>query len=470
MPSTVVLKLKQISIKKYANNELIYVVTGNAIKVCKGNNMSDRKQLLVISKDNQELLLKQDKCDKYDYLIAVGCGVIGGIIDIFLVGTPADSKLLSWTDTQVDKAVTGFAKLTGWNPRAGNENDVSKAILFLQNKYKVNYDQSVSSSASEVLGITPDNHHMKSLGHSPDIVGLFFSILNQFRNTSTFLSDGHLITMNTNTFELTGGNFIAKLFCGVANWFGHLMSDVAGSYTSKGRGAGIVMPFYELFGAFDLGSFSMGDKKGTLADVATKVFEQGYDARFGITQAIPVVITDLSIRLIWSLRRRFQMKKDLRECIPTNVHPDLRVMLLVGTGTLCVMDGIDAGVRSGGNFIAFFMRMNIVAWFKLVKMVLKEVCIRVGVNVELQEYLASFKRINEAIVAYLDELEKIDIDAFKKETAAYNDFCLIMAHTNSEEEMNFVLKTSMKKLGFDLPWEGDFDKFMGDKTNKLLFS
>lgn len=432
--------------------------------------MADKQQLIVISKDNQRLLLKEDKCDKYDYLAAVGCGIVGGLIDIFLVGTPADSKLLSWTDSQVDKAVTSFAKLLGWNPREGNGGDVSKAILFLQNKFKVNYDQSVGSSASDVLGITPSNHHMKSLGHSPDIVGLFFSVLDQFRSTSTFLSDGQLITMSTETFELRGGNFIAKIFCGIANWFGHLMSDVAGSYTSKGRGSGIVMPFYELFGACNFGEFNMGAEKGTLADVATKVFEQGYDVRFGLTQAIPVVITDLSIRLIWGLRRRFQMKKDLRECIPTNVHPDLRIMLLVGTGTLCVMDGIDAGVRSDGNFVAFFMRLNFVAWFKLVKMALKEVCIRVGLNVDLEEYLASFKRINEAVAAYLAELEKIDIEKFRKETEAYKQFCDILTNAQDEEQMNEILLNSMDRMGFELPWKGDFDEFMSNKDNKLVFS
>ena len=63
-----------------------------------------------------------DKCDKYDYLIAVGCGAIAGMIDIFLVGSPADSKLLGWTDAQVDKTVMTFAKTCGWSPREGKEN------------------------------------------------------------------------------------------------------------------------------------------------------------------------------------------------------------------------------------------------------------------------------------------------------------------------------------------------------------
>ena len=34
-------------------------------------------------KENRELFLKKDKCDKYDYLIAVACGALGGLIDIF---------------------------------------------------------------------------------------------------------------------------------------------------------------------------------------------------------------------------------------------------------------------------------------------------------------------------------------------------------------------------------------------------
>ncbi|MEI2414131.1 hypothetical protein V8V50_09280 [Ligilactobacillus salivarius] len=77
------------------------------------------------------------------------------------------------------------------------------------------------------------NHHMMSLGHSPDVIGLFFSILNQFTSTATFVTGEKLITINTETFELVGGNFIAKVFSGIANWFGHIMSDIAGSSGSR---------------------------------------------------------------------------------------------------------------------------------------------------------------------------------------------------------------------------------------------
>ena len=89
---------------------------------------------------NKELLLLKDKCDKYDYLVAVGCGVIGGMIDNFMVGSPKDSALVSWTDSQVDNAVKSFAKLVGWKPAEGKENNIASAIGFLEKKFRVNKD------------------------------------------------------------------------------------------------------------------------------------------------------------------------------------------------------------------------------------------------------------------------------------------------------------------------------------------
>lgn len=305
------------------------------------------------SETNLKTVFYHDKCDKYDYLLAVGCGAIAGIIDIFLVGEPRESKLLEWTDAQVDKTVMAFAKTCGWAPRAGNENSVSHAITHLAGKFRVNYDQRYSSDVGGLFEMAPMNHHMKSLAHSPDVIGLFFSILNQFTSTSSFLHNGQLITIQTETFELQGHDFVSKLFYGVANWFGHIMSDVAGSSGATGRGSGVVIPFYELFQLCDFGSFQVGKHRNTLATVATKVFQEGYDARFGLTMAIPVVVCDLSIKLIWAIKHYFYHKRPLHECIPSKRHDDLRIMLIIGDGTLCLMDGADAAIRSGGNRVSF---------------------------------------------------------------------------------------------------------------------
>lgn len=357
-------------------------------------------------------------------------------------------------------------------PKAERADSVASAIGFLEKKYKVNYDQRHTADVNNLFNMSTRNHHMMSLAHSPDVIGLFFSILNQFTSTASFAANGQLVTINTNTFEMQGSNFIAKIFCGIANWFGHIMSDIAGSSGSRGnagRGSGVVMPFYELFGFCKFGSFSVGQDRQDLATIATRAFQQGYDFRFGIATAIPVIITDLSIRLIWALRRHFQYGKPMKECIPTQNHADLRVMLIFGNGTLCVMDGIDAGVRSGGNFLAFFMRLNMVAWFRFVTLVLKEVCIRLGIAAPLQAYLESYKRINEAILMYLHELEKIDIGAFKKETEEYNKMVVMFHNTKNNGEWNSMLLETFDRMGYNKPWQGDFNEHMSNKNATLVF-
>jgi hypothetical protein len=434
-------------------------------------NLGERNtnELIACSDENRTLIQESDKCDKYDYLMAVTCGAIGGLVDIFLVGAPGDSVLGKWTDGQIDNAVKKFAKKSGWSPKADKADNVASAIGFLEKKFKVNYDQKHSGDVNNLFVMSTKNHHMKSLSHSPDIVGLFFSILNQFTSTSSFVANGQLITIQTETFELQGGNVVSKIFCGFANWIGHIMSDIAGSSGKTERGSGVVIPFYELFGFFTFGKFSVGDDKQDLATIATRAFQEGYDFRFGLTTAIPVIISDLSIRLIWALRRHFQYGKPLKECIPTNKHADLRIMLIFGNGTLCVMDGIDAGVRSGGNFLAFFMRLNLIAWFRFVTLVLKEICIRLGIAAPLQAHLEAYQRINEALLLYLDELEKIDIEAFKKETEEYNQIVDIFKKESTNEELNVMLLETFDRMGFNKPWQGDFDEHMSNKNATLVF-
>lgn len=438
-----------------------------------------------------QALFYHDKCDKYDYLISVGCGAIAGLVDIFFVGSPLDSKLMHWTDAQVDKCVIGFARMLGWDPRSEQAQNVKSAIGFLEhggknryknvqfNGFKVNYDHQHSGRVNNLLAMSPKNHHFKSLAHSPDPIGLFFSILNQFTSTASFVSGGRLITIETETFDvqgtfeqcpfLLGHNLIAKLFCGVVNWLGHIMSDIAGSSGAAGRGSGLTIPFYEMLQLCDFGSFQVGQYRNTLATVATKVFETGYDIRFGLTMSIPVVLCELLIRLTWAIKHYFYYKKPFAECIPSKRHDDLRIMLILGNGTLCLMDGADAALRSGGNWVFFFSRLNIIAWFRLVWLVFREVCIRAGISFPLQKQLDSYIRINEALKIYLDRLKELDIESFKKATAQYERMVEQMNSVNNAVELNALLKEEFRLQQIPLPYEGDFDKFMQDRNNRLVF-
>ena len=46
---------------------------------------------LIEKKDGE--LLQKHACDSSDYLIAVACGAVSGLVDIFLVGAPSQSVI-----------------------------------------------------------------------------------------------------------------------------------------------------------------------------------------------------------------------------------------------------------------------------------------------------------------------------------------------------------------------------------------
>jgi hypothetical protein len=340
--------------------------------------MTISQQVELQKKIKDEFSFKNAQCDKYDYMIAGTCGVIAGLVDILFVGEPGKSKLGDFTDNQANNITEKFAGFLGWDKDDAEKrgSDTTKsAIGWLEKKFKINYDQATTNGKNGTSGLvdklSTKNHHLKSLGHSPDIIGLFFSVLNQFTNTSSFISNGQIITIETEEFKLQGHDFIAKIFCGVANWFGHIMSDWTGSSGAGGRGSGVPIPFYNLLQMINIGRFGEKEQE-TFAVVTSKVFEKGYDARHGMAMAIPVVINELLIRFMYTMKAHFYHQKDWKDSIPSENIPELRRMLLVGHGTLCIMDGADAAIRSGGEMVQFLLRTNLIAWVRFGHLGLKE--------------------------------------------------------------------------------------------------
>lgn len=340
--------------------------------------MSQSQQITLEKRIREDFSLKGACCDKYDYMIAGTCGLIGGLIDVFLVGSPGQGYLTKFTDNAADASVQSFSKLMGWQGTKEGKDPTASAIGFLERKFKVNYDQATSGgrngTAGAVKNMSMSNHHLKNLAHSPDLVGLFFSILDQFNSTSHFVSDGKLVSIDTDTFDLKGSNVVAKIFCGFCNWLGHLFSDMAGSSGTRGstagRGTGIPIPFYSLLQFVNFGEF--GQHRQTFATISVKVFEQGYDLRHGAALAIPVLVSELLTRLMWTVKQRYYHEKPWNESIPTANNPELRRMLLVTHGSLCLIDGADAAIRSNGNMVQFILRLNLIAWVRFGSLGLKE--------------------------------------------------------------------------------------------------
>lgn len=364
------------------------------------------------------------ECDKLDYILSASSGALCGIIDVFLVGKPGESPLGDITDKWFANRTIDFAKLCGFK---GDDSSLSSAISFLEKKFKVPYDQSVGGGIfKELLNLTPDNHHFKSLGHNPTLLGLFFSILSQFTNTSSFVADGELITLNNSdsSFELEGHNIPSKLFCGFVNWLGHIISDISGSSSSKGRGMGIPSPIWawtnDVIAIKRKLNIPASEFDKSANELALKLFKEGYDVRFQTAQALPVFLNELIVRLFYSIRRLIcyfsNVSKEDRSfallwksCEPFS-NATVKRMLTVAHGTFCLVDLGDATIRgfvTGGgyfNVAEFFMRVNIIGVGRFTISLYGEV--KRGLRrYSAQDELAFIKRERVIVSYYADGLK-----------------------------------------------------------------
>ena len=337
--------------------------------------------IIKLEESTDSLKKLTQECDKVDYTLAACSGAMCGILDIFLVGKPGESPIGDITDTWFENRTRDFAKMCGWNDKENNT--LSSAIKHLEKKFKIPYDQrGAGDAAGWIFDLNPKNHHFKSLGHNPTLLGLFFSVLDQFCNTSHFVSNGELISLQEadGKFELKGNDVPSKLFCGLANWFGHIISDVSGSSGAKGRGMGIPSPIWswmnDIIAIKRKLNIPVGELDKSMNELALEIYKQGYDARFQAAQAIPVFINELLVRVIYSVRRLVKYftstKSENRtfsslwkSCEPFS-NATVKRMLTVAHGTFCLIDMGDAvvhGFVSGGgsfNITEFAMRLNVV--------------------------------------------------------------------------------------------------------------
>lgn len=376
-----------------SNNECQLVVVGNGLTV---PSCTDRilyaikeaeKEIYELEETINSINDLKPQCDKTDYALAASSGCLCGIIDVFLVGKPGESLLGGITDKWFDSKVQLFAKICGWKgPKKSNTNPLKSAIGFLERRFKIPYDQiGTNLQGKYILGLdlSPKSHHFKSLAHNPTILGLFFSILDQFTLSSHFIGNGQLIELVDvgGKFELKGNNIPSKVWCGFVNWVGHIMSDVAGSSGGKGRGMGVPSPIWSwtnnIIAIKAKLNIPVSDFNKAFNELAEELFNKGYDARFQTTQAIPVFVNSLLVRLFYSVRRLFQYysntKKEERSfqkmwaIIKPFSNPTVERMLTVAHGTFCLIDISDATIRgfaTGGgalfNPVEFFLRLNVI--------------------------------------------------------------------------------------------------------------
>ena len=96
-------------------------------------------------------------------------------------------------------------------------------------------------------------------------------------------------------------------------------------------------------------------------------------------------------------------------------------------------------------------------------------CIVKGLN-RIPTEVNNYAEIAREMEKYVAKLEELDLEEFQKETSQYKDIATSVLECEDENELNDYLLSVCESIGIRIPWEGEFDEFMGDKDNKLVFS
>lgn len=251
--------------------------------------------------------------DRFDYAIAIASGVIAGVLDVLLVGIPQHPGFLGSVGAK-----------GGWLSNLMKEKFGQllppDKVRELEAAYKVCYDPSTSSRLDQsVAGLGPRTHRYQSLGHDP-LLGFIFGTLDTLGGQfSAIDKKGQLIVQPIGDPFQQGEQLFVRLAEALKRQFGHLASDVA-------TPAGLPAPLMPLVSFLQFGK--VGKQSYTIAEVARQMYRSGYDFRHFMAGSIPVMVTEVIVRLGYFIRA-LRAGKSLAEAIPTASSLKLRRQLLI---------------------------------------------------------------------------------------------------------------------------------------------
>ena len=339
---------------------------------------------------NSELEKYTNNADKIDYALAVGSGILCGIIDSIFVGEFSLDEANQWGNEQTSAFVLRVAKTQGYNG-----DSPAGAIKYLEDMFPIAADKATNQFGGGL------QHHLRDFSHHPTPVGLVCSVLTQFTG-KVYGTDVHgafqVVSLNEDGLSLIGKNFPEKIMFGTINWAFHMVSDMAGSSGSvmKGSlGTGLPGPLVSMlkelsstplfqkmdenghkeFSVYISKLFNgtlLGDRNGDGKLISARKFDLRTElgvARHVGRQAVPVIINECVIRAFYFIRRlamelcRVNPKqfKDITVLHWNTILPfrnrTVERMVTISSMTFTVADTTDAAIHaaieSGGNWVLF---------------------------------------------------------------------------------------------------------------------
>jgi len=439
-----------------------------------------------VSKLNSEIDTLTNHADGLDYAVAVASGILTGLIDSFFVGEWDFKGAKAKANEKVNKQITDYAKKHGYEGKKDKDGNtkypLKDVISFLEDKFGVDQDNVWKGKG---INVSATSHHLDDLAHHPTPLGLVSAIVVQFLRVGIFTNRNgkwHFEKVDTDPKELIKTwtpvllfglttwivnviekksyeddntkipEPILKLIKAVSavpmmitilktanNWYGHLMSDKAGSKNTAGGGMGIpglalslmkelsmipglVFPaiprnlakLYEKGigtrkGQVDLGIFNC------LFEGASSKFDARTEKAIGSLlgkQAIPVIINEVLVRGFYFIRyftEELKRTSNISEINWSKIKPfgnrTIERMMIISTGTLTAVDVADAVIRSGGFNASCILRINFVGVGRF--------AIALGTDVAMG--IKKNKKENERITLRSEQLELLNAKVFYKQ-------------------------------------------------------
>lgn len=88
---------------------------------------------------------------------------------------------------------------------------------------------------------------------------------------------------------------------------------------------------------------------------------------------------------------------------------------------------------------------------------------------ELPTEVTRMDVVLDIINKYSADLAQIDVEQFEKDTMQYQLTAELISNASNDEELNQALEKTYSHFNIPIPWKGDFDDFMSDRNNTLVF-
>nr|WP_288652428.1 hypothetical protein [uncultured Faecalibacillus sp.] len=336
------------------------------------------------------------RLDKYDISIAALAGILSATVDILLVGIPKK------TSAGIKGGpLSNYVR--DWFDKKFPPNEMEKLA---QSKIsKVPYDaQDNRNTTTYVDGLSSYYHRLLSLGHDP-LLGFIFGVFDILTGRMTTIDkNGKIVSQ---IMENYGDRTEMNIFEAIAKQIIHLKSDITTSM-------GLPVPLMSLFNLLQFGS--IGEAEQTIAEIVQGMYYEGYDFIHFCSMSIPVMITEVIIRIGYAFKR-IKEGHSIKESIPFSLdrekHPKLATMLFIGHSSATAINAGKVFFTKNPMAINYpqwieFAKYSYkqLKWGLLEKPKLQDKYVRGKINEELQE-------VYEDIDNYFNEFEKNNIIVFE---------------------------------------------------------